>query len=350
MLIALAGCHSSSPPGPIRDAGRLDAAGDAVAANALDIAVTGCSSFQIDAGEESCSGAAPFTVTFSPVGTPGLTTFVWDFGDGSPESSEAAPVHTYTLPGRYDVSVKAGKAAVGTIAAERRGLILVLPIGAGGACDVDAQCASGLECFCKSGSGCGPAFTRGICSTPCPTGFCGYQSVCAVYALPTAGPSDAGTPDGGNPWMPFCLADCGSGSGCPSGFVCQSFHAGGTGASGWVSGCLPAGAAGDIGASCRTAAGTLDHALCASGYCSPLATNGFCSSICQLPLTCPAGTGCARLPAGQVCVPVCATGRPCSGDPSIACQAPIAADAGVDGGLQIVTGNLSQTYCAPAAP
>ena len=347
-LTALAGCHSGSPASPAHDAGALDATpGDAIAANALDIAVTGCASFQVASGVESCSGPAPFTVRFSPVGAPDLTTFVWDFGDGSPESSEEAPAHTYTLPGPYDVSVKAGSASVGTIPAERPGLIVVLPIGAGGACDVEAQCATGLHCLCQSGAGCGPAFPRGICSLPCPAGFCGYQSVCATYSLPIGTVPDGGSADAGSPSSPICLADCSSGT-CAPGFVCQNLHQGGPAASGWVRACLPAGAAGDIGASCREASGALDPTRCASGACSTIAANGFCTASCQSPLTCPSGTACARMAAGQLCVPTCTTDRPCSGDPSIACQAATAADAGVDGGFQIVTGDPSENYCAPA--
>jgi PKD repeat protein len=344
MLAALAGCSSSSPARPSHDAGALDAAGDAIAANTLDIAVTGCGAFDVDAGVESCSGPAPLTVRFSPVGAPGLTTFVWDFGDGTPQSSDVAPVHTYTLPSQYNVSVKAGSSAVGTIPATRPGLIVALAVPAGGACDVDAQCAFGLTCFCKAGDGCSPAFARGICSIPCADGVCQTQAVCAVYSLPSSGP--AGAADGGSPGETACLADCSGGNGCAPGFVCQSFHAGGTGATGWVLACLPAGAAGDLGASCRTAGGALDNTLCASGYCSPIAANGFCSASCQVPLSCPAGAACARLSAGQLCVPSCGADRPCSGDPTVACQAPAPADAGA-GGLPIVTGDFTQTYCAP---
>jgi len=317
--------------------------------NALDIAVTGCASSRVDAGAESCSGPVPFTVTFSPVGAPGLTSFVWDFGDGSPPSSEVAPVHTYAIPGRYGVSVKGGSPSTGTIPAARPGLIAALAIGTGGPCDVTAQCGvDGLECLCKPGDGCGPAFTRGICSTKCPGGFCGMGAVCAVYLLPPGAPGDGA--DAGSPWGAICLADCGNGNSCAPRFVCQSFHAGaGSGNSGWVRGCLPTGAAGDIGSSCRTAGGALDDTRCATGTCSPAASNGFCSSSCQAPLTCPAGTACARLPAGQICVPACAPNQPCSGDPSVACQNATAADAGVDGGFPIVTGDFTQTYCVPSS-
>ena len=51
-------------------------------------------------------GPAPLTVNFSSAGSldpdPGDTIrFEWDFGDGSPISTEANPTHTYTQPGRF---------------------------------------------------------------------------------------------------------------------------------------------------------------------------------------------------------------------------------------------------------
>ncbi len=353
LFLAQAACRSNNaapPPQPKPTDGGDDGPGYAPAPNALDIAVTGCASSKIESGTEMCSGPAPFTVTFSPVGTPGLTSFVWDFGDGSPPSSEVAPVHTYSIPGRYDVSVKGSSALIGTIPATRPGLIVALPVAAGAACDVKAQCADGLDCVSKAGDGCSPAFARGICSRDCTNGFCGSGAVCAAYALGAGSPAGTGPADGGGSQLnPVCLADCGDGVGCPAGFVCQSFHAGGSTANGWVRGCLPAGAAGDLGASCRTASGALDHARCASGFCSAAATNGFCSASCQQPLTCPAGAACAWLTTGQICLPACTSDQSCSGDPSVACQNLTAADAGVDGGVPVVTGDLTQMYCVPGS-
>lgn len=52
------------------------------------------------------SGCVPFTVQFSDssiAGTP--INYLWDFGDGSPPSTQANPVHTYTQTGVYDVSL-----------------------------------------------------------------------------------------------------------------------------------------------------------------------------------------------------------------------------------------------------
>ncbi|MBI2723561.1 MAG: PQQ-dependent sugar dehydrogenase [Chloroflexi bacterium] len=52
------------------------------------------------------SGPTPLVVNFSSAGSgdpdPGQTvTYDWDFGDGTPHSSEANPQHTYTTPGVY---------------------------------------------------------------------------------------------------------------------------------------------------------------------------------------------------------------------------------------------------------
>lgn len=356
-LLALASCRGNAqlgaPPDAARDGGVLDAATPLT----IDIAVTGCATY--DVTNVVCAGHAPLSLAFAPVGSPALTTFLWRFGDGSAPVSDRAPVHTYALPGRYDVSVTGQGSAVGAVSQTRAGLVLVLSVGAGGACDVDAQCANGLACACKRGGGCDPAFVRGFCSTPCPTGFCGDEvvpghtdAVCAAYTVPApAGPasSDAGASlDAGAPsWSPVCLANCADGAPCPAGFSCRQLHEGGASAAGWVQACLPAGAAGDLGASCRNADGVFDNARCASGYCAPLGTNGLCAASCQPPLTCPSGAACARIGAAQVCLASCSAAVPCLADPAIACRSGTAPDGGSDGGLPIVSGDPGQTYCAP---
>lgn len=355
--LLLAACHQNTAGlGPTDAAARDAAASDAALPPKIDVSVTGCASFEpadsatADGSAGNCVGPAPLTVRFSPVGSPGLTTFLWRFGDGSPAVADRAPAHTYALPGRYDVTVTAGAGAAGTVSKTRAGLIVAQAIGAGGPCDVDAQCASGLSCVCRAGAGCGPAFTRGICSTTCPTGFCGTGAVCTAYALPPlpAVAADAAPPDGGASLNPLCLRECGDGTpACPAGFTCGNFHAGGTSATGWVRACLPRGATADLGASCRNAGGVFDDSACASGYCAPVATNGLCAASCQLPLTCPAGTACARVGAAQICLAACSPAVPCATDPLTACRAASPADAGVDAGLPVLSGDVSQTYCSP---
>jgi uncharacterized repeat protein (TIGR01451 family) len=51
-------------------------------------------------------GFAPLAVTFTDLST-NSTTYLWDLGDGSPASSEVNPLHTYTHPGIYTVTLQA---------------------------------------------------------------------------------------------------------------------------------------------------------------------------------------------------------------------------------------------------
>jgi PKD repeat protein len=53
------------------------------------------------------SGSAPLTVTFTDQSTGGVTSWSWDFGDGSPASTVQNPSHTYTVAGTYTVSLTA---------------------------------------------------------------------------------------------------------------------------------------------------------------------------------------------------------------------------------------------------
>lgn len=53
--------------------------------------------------DPDATGCAPFTVDFDNTGT-GIT-YEWDFGDGSPISTEFEPTHTFTDPGVYEVTL-----------------------------------------------------------------------------------------------------------------------------------------------------------------------------------------------------------------------------------------------------
>lgn len=56
--------------------------------------------------ETPASGCAPYNAMFTNTSLAGQT-FIWDFGDGSPVSNVVSPVHTYTTPGNYVVTLKA---------------------------------------------------------------------------------------------------------------------------------------------------------------------------------------------------------------------------------------------------
>jgi hypothetical protein len=340
----LQGCHQRffAPPGV--DAA-VDANGnDGLTPLTLDISVTGCGAFDLAA--VACSGAAPLTVSFSPVGSPELTSFVWSFGDGSPTVLDRAPTHTYTLPGSYDVKVTGG-GSVGMVMQLRRSLIVVQPVATGAPCDIDAQCGDGLRCLCQPGTGCGSAFLRGICSTGCATGFCGAGATCASY-VPGAGTDGGLPPDGGSP---LCLATCQTDSDCSAGFVCQDFLPGGSTSGSWVRGCLPLGAARNLGSPCRNANGQLDGTQCSTALCANLGTLGLCSAACDLAHPCPAGAACAHLSGGQqLCLIACSAAQPCTRDPAFGCKVPGDAGTGTDGGsvLQIVgPADAGAAYCAP---
>lgn len=56
------------------------------------------------------SGIVPFIVKFSveaslPFGA-SIVTYDWDFGDGTPHSTEESPVHLYTTTKKYNVSLE----------------------------------------------------------------------------------------------------------------------------------------------------------------------------------------------------------------------------------------------------
>jgi PKD repeat protein len=339
-------CHARTSATSSGDAA-TDAAVDGPAPLTLDISVTGCAVFDLTA--ITCNGWAPLALSFSPVGSLQLTTFLWTFGDGSSPSSARAPMHTYALPGSYDVSVTGAGVAVGSISQRRLGFVVVEPQPVGQPCDVDAQCAHGLACACKPGSGCPSAFARGICSTACATGFCGAGAACAAFALGQSG-ADGGADAGGSPSV--CLATCQADADCATGFVCQSFRAGGAGAAGWVRGCLPMGAAADVGGSCRSASGRLDGSLCTTDNCVDVGALGLCTAACTAaPGSCPAGFGCARLPDGQfACLRACEPGQPCSSDPQLTCAAPTTttAPASDAGGFTIIGSVDGGAYCGPS--
>ncbi|HTY89845.1 MAG TPA: PKD domain-containing protein [Methanocella sp.] len=52
------------------------------------------------------TGPAPLTVKFTSLASAGSLSYEWDFGDGTQHSAEPTPVHVYTTPNTYKVSLK----------------------------------------------------------------------------------------------------------------------------------------------------------------------------------------------------------------------------------------------------
>ena len=124
--------------------------------------------------------------------------------------------------------------------------VVVEPLPAGAPCDVDDQCGDGLACLCAPGSGCAPAFTRGVCSMACDTG-----PVRRGRGLRGARPRAAPTPDarGGRCVSPRArparsAPRVSSVRRCPRRFD--------DGRPPWTRGCLPLGAARDLGGPAAT--------------------------------------------------------------------------------------------------
>ena len=76
------------------------------------------------------SGYAPHTVHFDSIirgGSPPYT-YQWDFGDGSPPSSEPKPSHTYDVSGVYTVTLTV-KDSLGLAAQTNIKITVIVPLG-----------------------------------------------------------------------------------------------------------------------------------------------------------------------------------------------------------------------------
>jgi PKD domain/TadE-like protein len=54
---------------------------------------------------DQTSGPAPLTVQFTDTSTGNITSWLWDFGDGTATSTQQNPSHDYTVAGTYDVTL-----------------------------------------------------------------------------------------------------------------------------------------------------------------------------------------------------------------------------------------------------
>jgi len=68
---------------------------------------TGPTAPNADFNGDQLAGLVPFTVAFADTSIGTITSWEWDFGDGSPVSIEQNPTHTYETFGNYSVSLTA---------------------------------------------------------------------------------------------------------------------------------------------------------------------------------------------------------------------------------------------------
>lgn len=72
------------------------------------------------------SSCVPFTAQFDNISKGGVT-FEWDFGDGSPISTDIYPTHTYTQVGRYTVRLRAFDPNTCNQVHDTSGIITIMP-------------------------------------------------------------------------------------------------------------------------------------------------------------------------------------------------------------------------------
>ena len=361
LVVVAAGCgdgNGNVDAGAPIDLGIPDvgALADGVPALRGAFTVSGCSTLDTSTGQPRCSGRAPLTLTFVPLGS-GVDTFLWTLPGAAPSTSkEVTPSVTYGTPGVYAVTLAAGGAA-GTTTAMGTVVVSAGTTGSGCLDDTDCDAGAGLFCVCKPGEdGCVGALAVGICSRACSGSVCAAGEVCVdltrggVYV---PGSGDAGA--SGDVWRrALCLPACAAPSDCRVGLSCRELPvlaAGGMagGAYAWKRGCF-ADVGGDDGDACADAAGQPDASRCLSGRCDPYGARGLCSSSCTTSSDCPSTSACAAYnapPSGpsSACVRRCDASFLCSGDPLLDCEA-----ANQVGGLGFsVTPAEGATlrYCAP---
>lgn len=342
LLSALAACGGGAAAPDAGDGGAgLDARAGIIDAGPLpdridpllwvELSATGCSSGGADG--EPCTGPAPLAVQFTAIAPAPISTYVWSFGDGSPTSSEAAPLHVYELPGTYDVALTVSGPG-GTATAMHGGFIVAHRAAVGAPCTDSAQCAVGLGCVCDGSATCAPALADGVCSAPCGPGAPCDDGVCVELAA-----GGAADPE---PWQQaLCLQGCASTPDCRDGFACRELLS--AAAATWVQACFPPALLGGVGASCAQPDGALSGAACAGGVCADAGARGMCTASCG---ACPSYAACATFagPLGAICLARCSAERPCDGDPWLACEQPGGAG---PAGFTVGEPAVTDGYCAP---
>lgn len=268
---------------------------DGAPLTAVDFTASGCALDETAAGDGgvpvvTCTGPAALTVAFTGLASAEVDTWAWTFGDGG-ASAEAAPVHTFALPGAYDVTVSAAGPG-GTATAIRSGYVVVVPAALGAACASGAQCSTS-DCEAD------------LCTASCELATCA-SGACAQLGGPWAGAR--------------CVQPCASDGECAAGRRCQVVA---DDEGGWIRGCVPGGALADLGASCDDASGAPLDGACASGACLAIGARGACALDCGGGGACPDDSACAVFGNGTAaCLPICDGAHPCGDDPWLGCEAP----------------------------
>jgi len=285
-----------------------------------------------------CVGHAPLTLTFVPITSGDVDSYVWSFGEtGQPPVREKTPTHTFVLPGTYQVALTVGGPGGTLTVRPEPPFVRVLSLGLGEVCDTDGQCEEGLRCRCpapEADGTCGAAMGgRGICTAHCTNdGECGAQGMCADMGVSASWRS------------PLCVAACDEDAACPKGLLCRSLPSRDQPGM-FVQGCFPR-VLGDVGEPCLGFDGEPRPDVCMGGLCLSLGVGGYCSAPCGRD-TCPRGSACVRLSGGEadtVCLAACGP-SPCDHDPGLACERE---DLRGALGFEVVdAASPEATYCAP---
>lgn len=89
------------------------------------------------------SGIAPLTVRFADNSTGRPSSWYWDFGDGTSNSSNPAPEHVYTVPGTYNVSLTVANANGADLKSETITVLEEKPLPVLPAANIDSNVTSG---------------------------------------------------------------------------------------------------------------------------------------------------------------------------------------------------------------
>jgi PKD repeat protein len=298
----------------------------------VDFAGLGC-----DTGGDNgrCVATAPARLGFVAASPARIDTFVWSFGDGTPNDDRAVPEHTFEHVGLYDVALTVGGPG-GTAERVRAGFVEIIAAPVGGRCQRDDQCDGDLECICDEAASCPAGLAGGVCSTHCsPSSRC-PAGVCARLNPSGAGPAEEWS-------QSLCLQECTEDAQCPQGLACRFVRDGG--GDGWVQACFAASLLADIGAACLNESGSPDPSLCASGQCVAEGARGMCTYSCTS-ASCPSYAACATFsgPLGSLCLARCSEEVTCTDDPWLSCEDP--------GGTGAKSFTVAETasaggYCAP---